>query len=315
MPDCIIVDLDGTLADCGHRRHYLNEIPPNWNNFLENMGQDEVVYPIAQLLDMYRDRGVQIILCSGRGEEYRDKTDKWLIDNEIFYDYLLMRPMNDSRPDEVIKKEILDHKIRPLGYNILFCLDDRQKIVDLYRAEGLLVFQVAPGDFDTKKTFHIEHPGRLTLMIGPSGAGKTYFLKNKLLSRFSYEDTVSSDEIRAKICGDSRDRSRDKQVFNAMHNLIKARIEAGFDCIVDATNLRDKDRRAIRDLVPANCKIEYIVIDRPMEEKVRDGGWRNEIIIKEQILLDRHAEVFKMNLKNILNGDGDSRVQVVDLRR
>ena len=31
--------------------------------------------------------------------------------------------------------------------DVLMCVDDRQKVVDMWRSEGLTCFQVAPGDF------------------------------------------------------------------------------------------------------------------------------------------------------------------------
>jgi len=115
MKDAILCDLDGTLANCEHRRHFLEGGSPNFDAFFENMDQDEVVRPIAQLLDIYRDKGISILLCSNRPEKYRDKTDKWLLDNKIFYDYLFLRLIeHENSPDQVSKKALLDHKISPL---------------------------------------------------------------------------------------------------------------------------------------------------------------------------------------------------------
>lgn len=40
MKPVIIFDIDGTLADCEHRRYFLNETPPNWKSFNESMVTD-----------------------------------------------------------------------------------------------------------------------------------------------------------------------------------------------------------------------------------------------------------------------------------
>jgi len=48
-------------------------------------------------------------------------------------------------PDEILKKQMLDTFVDK--DDVLMCVDDRQKVVDMWRAEGLTCFQVAPGDF------------------------------------------------------------------------------------------------------------------------------------------------------------------------
>ncbi len=57
-----------------------------------------------------------------------------------------MRQEGDTRKDVLVKQEIYEREIKG-RYNVLFVLDDRQQVVDGWRALGLTVFQVAPGDF------------------------------------------------------------------------------------------------------------------------------------------------------------------------
>ena len=45
-----------------------------------------------------------------------------------------------------IKKEIYRHLIKPY-YDVLFAIDDRQQVVDLWRDEGLVCLQCAKGDY------------------------------------------------------------------------------------------------------------------------------------------------------------------------
>ena len=62
-----------------------------------------------------------------------------------------MRPVNKKFvPDDVLKKSwLLKHEqAREFGKDSVFMVvDDRQKVVDMWRGLGLTVFQVAPGDF------------------------------------------------------------------------------------------------------------------------------------------------------------------------
>ena len=90
------------------------------------------------------------------------------------------------------------------------------------------------------------------------------------------------------------------------------RLKHGLETVIDATNIRRADRLACVNLVPSYVSVEYIVIDRPMAEKRRDGGWRNELSID---LIGKHQQTFNSNLKYILAGNNVPNVLVRDLRQ
>jgi hypothetical protein len=51
-------------------------------------------------------------------------------------------------PDDKLKQFWLDDLFPELDKNNILCIfDDRQKVVDMWRKNGLICFQVAPGDF------------------------------------------------------------------------------------------------------------------------------------------------------------------------
>ena len=59
----------------------------------------------------------------------------------------MMRPHKTMNfvPDEVLKKDMLD---KYLDINDIFMVvDDRQKVVDMWRSLGLICLQVAEGNF------------------------------------------------------------------------------------------------------------------------------------------------------------------------
>lgn len=143
----ILFDIDGTIADISHRRHHLDEEKPNWSAFNDEMGNDTPNAPVVELYKTLWDSGkYDIILVSGRGEEHRKITENWLVWNEIPFDRLLMRPLKDFRADHIIKEEILD-KLRAEGKEILFTVDDRQQVVDMWRRNGVTCLQCAEGNF------------------------------------------------------------------------------------------------------------------------------------------------------------------------
>jgi len=66
----------------------------------------------------------------------------------LFWDdyTLFMRPDGDFRADNIVKQEIYDTHIKG-KHDVLFVMDDRQQVVDMWRRNGLTCFQVAEGNF------------------------------------------------------------------------------------------------------------------------------------------------------------------------
>jgi len=141
---------------------------------------------------------------------------------------------------------------------------------------------------------------KLVLMIGPSGAGKS-----------RWADIVSSDEIRVELHG-SMDMAGDQgPVFDQVRKDVVARLENGQNAVIDATNLVAADRISNARLAPVDFPVEYIVIDRPMDLKLRDAGWR----AAKPWLLEKHAKDFAAGVEMILAGDGLANVRVFDMRQ
>jgi hypothetical protein len=133
----VVVDIDGTAAIMCGRSPYdetrVHEDRPN-----------RAV--IAAVKAMYA-AGHEVIFCSGRTEGCRDATEKWLREHTgIPYVGLYMRAVGDTRKDSIVKRELFDQHIRRL-WDVVCVFDDRRQVVDAWRAMGLTVFQVAPGDF------------------------------------------------------------------------------------------------------------------------------------------------------------------------
>jgi hypothetical protein len=109
--------------------------------------EDAVNWPIVKLCDVLRET-FPIILMSGREEKYRDVTEYWLGAHNIFPHRigLIMREAKDNRPDEVVKRELYERHIKD-KYTVVAVLDDRNKVVKMWRDLGLTCLQVAEGDF------------------------------------------------------------------------------------------------------------------------------------------------------------------------
>jgi predicted kinase len=135
LPDCVVVDIDGTLSIMSNRG------PFDW----DKVDRDRVNKIVAEQIGFHRDHGRKIIIVSGRDGICKELTKEWLDFNNIYYDELYMRPVNDYRKDTIIKKEIYDTYIKP-KYNVLCAIDDRLQVLDFYFKEGIFTFNVNQGN-------------------------------------------------------------------------------------------------------------------------------------------------------------------------
>lgn len=134
--DFIGVDLDGTLALIKDRNPYDGGA----------CATDEVNYVVKNIIDQYKN----VIIFSGRNSDKggREATEKWLKDNHIPYNELYMRKEGDSRPDTVVKEEMYNEAIVSKGRRLLFQIDDRNSVCELFRDKlNINVMQCYYGDF------------------------------------------------------------------------------------------------------------------------------------------------------------------------
>ncbi len=151
--DALICDLDGTLCNIEHRIGFVNPKETDseksqkvdWPNFFKNIPYDTVNEWCKEILKRFWGRSA-IVLASGRPEDYKRSTLDWLRDNDIHYTSLLMRMRGDYRKDNIIKEIILEFEIKP-RYNVLFSIDDRKQVVDMWRKHGIVCLACAEGDY------------------------------------------------------------------------------------------------------------------------------------------------------------------------
>lgn len=326
----VLIDVDGTLSDPTHRRDHLKN--RDWDSFFSEMDKDPPKREYCALASMllasrYRVEGtvssklfgarntLEVIFVTGRPEDYREKTEQWLTKYVGLYPqeykYIYMRASGDTRADYVVKEELHNKILEDFpNHTVKLVIDDRPSVVDMWKRKGYPVI-VAPG-WD-REGFERPRVPTLHMMVGPTGAGKTYYIQSR--SDWDRDMLVSSDRMREQLLGNWRDNTKNDLVFHAVHDQIKSRLSLGLDTIFEATNLRNRDRRAVLDKIPEDVRVVYHVINRPMEEKKRDDTWRKDVIVKDKPIMEYHEHTFNSNLKDILCGDNDSRVTVLDLRR
>ena len=168
MKNTVIFDLDGTLANIDVRRD--KSLKPNgkldWDIFVSPtsvMDWDTPNKPVVKMAQLFHNDGFRIVIFSGRNDRSFHATRDWLKIHNVPFDLLVMRPdkfKDDSwpvadgnpatfdmrfMPDEILKKKMLDTFVDI--DDVFLVVDDRDKVVKMWRDLGLNTFQVAPGDF------------------------------------------------------------------------------------------------------------------------------------------------------------------------
>ncbi len=190
-----IFDLDGTLADISHRRHFVSlqdgsevtvngtkgvcrgknpKIPgdygiefsfsssglwsydprdikfkPNWDAFHAACAGDKPIVPVIDTMQRLR-ANAEIWIWSGRMETVRQQTEFWLwgiMGNNWAGDQLKMRPAGDYTPDDRLKESWLKAMSPEDRARLVMVFDDRDRVVNMWRRNGVVCAQVAPGDF------------------------------------------------------------------------------------------------------------------------------------------------------------------------
>lgn len=172
--EIVIVDADGTLFDLNHRKHFLSgvcdhcsgngkhymflgggselvrncsecagtgKVKRDYKSFFSNCGNDPIIIPVARWVQSLSDKYICIV--SGRPVDLAgvDTVDS-LNRNGISFDRIFMRASGDFRDDTIIKKEILDKIPRQ---QIKFAIDDRPKVVRMWRENGIKCYDVGLG--------------------------------------------------------------------------------------------------------------------------------------------------------------------------
>ena len=146
-----IFDLDGTLAIIDERRKIStkgnNKI--DWDIFFnpENIKLDKPNTAVIKTLQSLKSKGFKIFILSGRLETAKYATLQWLKENDVKFDEIRMRE-NTPKGKYISDVELKENWLNEIGKENVMCVfDDRTKLVEMWRRNGLTCFQVAEGDF------------------------------------------------------------------------------------------------------------------------------------------------------------------------
>jgi phosphoglycolate phosphatase-like HAD superfamily hydrolase len=143
----VIFDVDGTLMNIEHRRHFVENKPRHWEAFRREMVNDTPNEDVVMMAKLLKEAGHIIIIATGRLEKDKLLTLTQLKNAGVEYDAAFFRAVEEQyKPDDEVKEQMLED-MKQIGYNPTIAFDDRDRVVDMWRRNGLRVFQVGKGDF------------------------------------------------------------------------------------------------------------------------------------------------------------------------
>jgi predicted kinase len=135
LPDCVLVDMDGTLANMGKRNPY------DW----EKIYKDDLNLMVYEQIQYHKSRGRKIIIFTARDGAAKKNTEDWLELYEVPYDELIIKGVDDNRKDSVVKREMFENHIKG-KYNPICVYDDRLSVLKLWYELGVFSFNVNQGN-------------------------------------------------------------------------------------------------------------------------------------------------------------------------
>lgn len=123
---------------------------PNWDAFHAACVDDTPIKPVIELFTDL-ERMCEVWVWSGRMDTVRNQTVNWLAEHLGIHSgwatRLKMRPAGDFTPDDQLKESWLKAMSPEDRARLVMVFDDRDRVVEMWRRNGVVCAQVAEGDF------------------------------------------------------------------------------------------------------------------------------------------------------------------------
>ena len=138
---CVIVDIDGVLADASTRQHLRGE--GDWRAFFDACDQDSLIDETSRLLDLL-DPSLAVLLVTGRPRRVQTQTVNWLDRFHVRWDLLVTRAFGDYSGVSEFKRDVL-HDIMAAGFDVRLSFEDDPGNHKMYVDEGVPCLYIHSG--------------------------------------------------------------------------------------------------------------------------------------------------------------------------
>ena len=145
----VILDLDGVISNAWHRQHFLRGARQDWQGFF-TAAPGDAPYESGLALAASVDDSHAVAILTARPNYMLDDTQAWLAAHEVRHDLLILRPRHghgSHGPSADFKRHELA-RLRAAGYEITVAIDDDQRIIEMYRSEGVFALYLHSGYYD-----------------------------------------------------------------------------------------------------------------------------------------------------------------------
>lgn len=143
----------------------------------------------------------------------------------------------------------------------------------------------------------------LVIIVGPAKSGKTTLVREK----FPNYEIIDPELIRKELIGDENRSDINHLVWNEVYRRVSLKLSLGERVVIDSANLKKQNRMNVANVAARfGVPVFYLVVNRPLREKLAAG------LPKEAIIIEKQEELFMENEKDILRGD--QVAEVIDTR-
>jgi predicted kinase len=174
------------------------------------------------------------------------------------------------------------------------------------------------GTVEEENNQKIKKQGQLIILCGVPGAGKSTWVKKEQMSGKAIA-VVSSDAIRLELFyslieanqgSGSAAREKHALVFKIFYKRIIEALQSGQTVVADATNLRAKDRKKLKQLADQeNSSTKLVVFENTERAKINNINRDFDQQVPEPVM-EKMINRFQSSINNLENEDY-SEIEIV----
>jgi protein phosphatase len=143
----------------------------------------------------------------------------------------------------------------------------------------------------------------VVVLIGASGTGKSSFAR----AFFQLAEILSSDRFRALVSDDENNQAATADAFELLYLVARKRLRRKRLCVIDATNIRERDRAGYVALAQEfGCPAVAIILDPGIDVCIERTKARSDRDISQEVIRQQYSEL-QQSLHS-LNHEGYSQL-------
>jgi len=144
---CVLVDVDGVIANGWHRQHFLQNGRRDWKSFFANACDDSPIDGSVALTQQFSS-DTAVMLLTARPHNLHAITVDWVRKHGYRWDGLIMRHRSDGGLSSPEFKRRSLQELRQHGFEPQLAIDDDQRNVDMFRSEAIPTLYLHSGYYE-----------------------------------------------------------------------------------------------------------------------------------------------------------------------